>query len=182
MAGLGPPQLPGPCEPCRPSRPRRTESPVRLPSLCRGRAQLSRWLGRGRSWLRGGGGGLAFLGQGSWLLSAHGSKDGWGDGRAGRHRGSRHRVGKECTHWQGRKRETGRPSVREAGFSEGRKITGVSETERNQKKRDMGHRATPGALGRGRAGSPSARSPHPARGASMVPVTLARPRDRKSVV
>lgn len=49
-------------------------------------------------------------------------------GVEGREARGGHRMGKEYTHLQGRKREGGRPSVREPGLFRGRKTTQLRET------------------------------------------------------
>lgn len=67
-------------------------------------------------------------------------------GVEGREARGGHRMGKEYTHWQGRKRERGRPSVREPGLFRGRKTTQLRETAMESEEEGRGppcHRRNP---------------------------------------
>lgn len=78
-------------------------------------------------------------------------------------------MGEECTHRQEKKKERGRPSVREGGLFRGEKNqTAQPRQSWNQKKRDMGHRVTPGPLDGGRAVVPLLGWPAQAQGASSM--------------
>ena len=61
-------------------------------------------------------------------------------GVGGREAHGGHRMGKEYTHWQGRKREMGRPSGREPGLFKGRKTTQLRETAMESEEEGRGPR------------------------------------------
>lgn len=135
---------------CRPDAA--LKNPISLPSLRRGRAQLSRRLVAGSGVRRKGVDARepwpfweGWVGRWGWAVP---SPVCWREQRGGvegREAHGGHRMGKEYTHWQGRKREGGRPSVREPGLFRGRKTTQLSERQQwSQKRRGVGHHATTG--------------------------------------
>lgn len=122
-----------------------TENPVRLPSLRKGRAQLSRWLMAGlwrKGWMRGEP--WPFWRGWEGLLGPDCSRE--RRGGAGEQRGLRRPQNGEGIHTLAgeEERERGRASVREGGLFRGRKTTQLRRQQWNQKKRDVGHHATTG--------------------------------------